>query len=291
MFRHCHNACHEAGCSGPRTVRRDRRAQRPGLTLLEMMLAIAILVMIAGALAGLSKAVQMTSDYGEGQGMTTQHARVALERIERTVSEAAANESFPGFLVVEEYVSSWRFPDTLVVWHPPAGVAAADPKGLPRFSELVIFCPNPQQPSQLLEITVPGDTRTAPAADNQAAWASEITAIKKSSTAQTVLVTDLLRTCYVADSTSSTSDLGRGAVRFESRLRPSADEWSQYRSGTLPWRQLSWVQGIYGSQTGLRQAWLRIEMQLAAGGTAAAAGLPQGIPFFGSAALYYEMHR
>lgn len=263
---------------------------RQGLTLLEMLLALAILVMIAGTLGGLATAVQMNSDYGEGQGTATQHARVVLERIERSVAEAVANESFPGFLVVAQYVGTWRFPDTLVVWRPPDGARPADPEGLPRFNEVVIYCPNPRQPGQLQEIRLPNDARVVPPVENEAAWAAEIAAIQQAQTGQIVALTDRLRTCSVSGASSATP---RGAVRFESRLLPSAAEWQQYRSGTLAWRKLSWVQGIYGAQTGLRQAWLRIELQLVPEGATGlgSAGQQQPVVFFGSAARYYEMHR
>ena len=56
---------------------------------------------------------------------------------------------------------------------------------------------------------------------------------------------------------------------------------------------MPWVQGVYGSQSGLRQAWLRFELQLMPSEISAdrdSSG-QQAIPFFGSAAVYYEMHR
>lgn len=262
-----------------------RSARRSGLTLLELLIAMSITVIIVGTLSGLVKAVHSTSEYGEGHGMATQHARVALERISRTIHEATANESFPGFIVVAESIAGWRFPDTLVVWHPEG--AAADPAGLPRFNELVIYAPHPSQPSQLLEITAPSDTRIVPPVNDLAQWSSELTVIKSSSSSQRVVLTDLVRTGVVYDSTSSQT---RGAVRFESRLRPSAAEWASYQSGARDWDELSWVQGIYGSQSGLRQAWLRTELQLIPGKTAASgAGGQLAIPFLGSAAVYYPM--
>ena len=112
-------------------------------------------------------------------------------------------------------------------------------------------------------------------------------AMKASNSTQRVVLTTLMRTGSVTDLATTS---WRGAVRFETRLRPSQSEWDSYQDGTLAWDELSWVQGIYGSQTGLRQVWLRTELQLTAGETAnAAAG--QYVPSFGSAALYYEMHK
>ena len=64
----------------------------------------------------------------------------------------------------------------------------------------------------------------------------------------------------------------------------------QHGQLSVTWMNLPWVQGIYGSQSGLRQVWVRMELQLAPGvdwseSNSAAAW---GVPFFGSAALYYN---
>lgn len=263
---------------------------RRGLTLVEMLLALAVLGMMAVAMAGLAKAVQMNNDYGEGHATVTQHARVALERIERNVSEAVASPSFPGVLVLDTYVGTWRFPDALVVWHPAQGTTAVDPKGLPRFNELVIYYPNPRQPNELLEVTLPQDTRVVPDVTkaNETTWLAVVASTSSSNSAQRVVLTDLLRTGQVSGSTNSGL---RGAVRFESRLRPSTEEWEQYKAGTLAWKDLAWAQGISGWKTGLRQLWVRIELQLTPPGSTGQGdsdGQP-AVTFFGSAARYHEM--
>ncbi|MEE9603314.1 MAG: hypothetical protein V3V75_08425, partial [Thermoguttaceae bacterium] len=102
------------------------------MTLLELVIAMSILVMVAGALGALSKTVQQGYEYNEGHGLATQHGRVTLERIRQTAAEAIANEKFPGMIVLADRVSVWRFPDTLVIWHPET--APVDPDGLPRFN-------------------------------------------------------------------------------------------------------------------------------------------------------------
>jgi prepilin-type N-terminal cleavage/methylation domain-containing protein len=276
--------------------RKRRLAERPvgtrpsrrrrGLTLLELLIAISIMVLVVAALGGLARAVQLGSAYGEGRGTATQHARVVIERITRSVQEATANELFPGFLVVAEEEGGYRFPDTLVVWRP--STAAADPDGLPRFNELVIFSPHPKAAGQLMEITVPGDTRQVPPVDQPAAWTAAIAAVKSSLQAESVPLTSLCRVCSPPAPSLSR---GRAAVRFESRLRPSAEDWNAYQAGTLPWDDLAWVQGLRGSRAGVRQAWLRMELQLMPGEQAVADDPvgQQAIPFFGSTALYYEL--
>lgn len=284
MFRHCNQRCLDCVPVGkPR-----RAARRRGLTLMELLIAISIMVMVIGTLGALAKGIQQSFEYTEGHAVATQHARVVLERISKTVREAAANEQFPGAIVLAEEVGSWRFPHTLVVWHPDGD--PAEPDGLPRFNELIIYCPRWSAPNRLVEITVPNDVRPVPPVEDKATWAAEIEAIKKSNSSQRVALTDLVRTCSVTES-SITS--WRGAVRFETRLRPSAAEWADYRADNLAWDELSWVQGIYGSKTGLRQTWLRMELQLMPGEQTVAGDSAgqRAIPFLGSAALYYEMHQ
>lgn len=258
------------------------------MTLAELLIAVSLMVIVVGTLAALAKGIQQGFEYTEGHGLATQHARVVLDRIASKVREATANEQFPGVIVVAESVGSWRFPDTLVVWHPDGD--PADPDGLPRYNELVIYCPNWSRPNQLVEITAPGDTRTVPPVTDRAQWATEIEAIKRSDSSRVVTLTGLMRTGLAPESATTS---WRGAVRFETRLRPSESEWDEYKAGNLDWAALAWVQGICGSQTGLRQVWLRTELQLMPGETAAAGQSAggQAVPFLGSAALYYEMHK
>jgi hypothetical protein len=258
-----------------------------GLSLLELLIAISITSMVVVTLAALAKSVQVGTEYSEGHGSATHHARVVVDRITRTAREAHASRLFPGFIVLAEDVLSWNFPDTLVVWHPAGD--PADPDGLPRFDELVVYCPHPKSPNRLIELTSPTDLRTVPPVADGAAWRSEIDAMKSSQASLRVELTDLVRTAVVGELIDTPL---RAAVRFQHRLRPSEEEWVRYRSGTLGWHDLPWVQGIYGSETGLRQAWLSMELQFvprtSVGGSP---GGSQSIPFFGSAALYYEMHR
>jgi len=240
-----------------------------------------IMVMVVGALGAITKAVQLSFEYNQGHGEATQHARVVLERICRTAREAIANETFPGLVVLAEEVGAWRFPDTLVVWHPDG--EPVSPEGMPRLDELVIYCPHPNAPGTLVEITT-GDTAELSA--DEATRASQIEAIKQSNASEVTTLTSLLRTGAVTDNGNAQL---RGAVRFETLLRPSEAEWND---PSIAWEDLPWVQGIYGLQTGLRQTWVRIEIQLMTGDApaAGAADRRQAIPFFGSAAVYYTMH-
>jgi prepilin-type N-terminal cleavage/methylation domain-containing protein len=258
---------------------------RHGLTLVELLIAISIISMAAVALGTLARATQISAAYVEGHASAAQHARVTSERIQRAVQTCTASETFPGAMLMAEDVGGIRFPDTLVVWKPDAGANAANPAGLPRFCELVVFCPNPSAPNELLEITSRSDPRTVPALTATSQWATELSALKLGYVSKKVVLTDLLRTA-----SASTGGVPRGCARFETRLRPSATELASYRAGTTPWDQLSWPQHWFGETTGMRQTWVRWELQLmpnSRSGGAAADVL--AIPFPGSAARYYDL--
>jgi hypothetical protein len=261
----------------------------------EMLMAMSIMAIIGGAVAVLSSAVQTSNGYSQGVTQVTQHGRVAAERIVRAVSTAAATEDHPGCVVIDTYVGTDRFPDTLVVWRPRG--APVNPQGPPLVRELVIYCVDPADPRQFVEITAPLDSRPAPFTDlNTSTGRAMIEGIKTSTSSTKVVLTGLLRVSrsatYLSGIPSDPSAL-RGCVRFQRRLLPSASQWASFRSGSIAWDGLDWPQGIYGSQTGLRQAWLTIELQLMPQATppgTASAG-EDALPWFGSAALFYELRK
>jgi hypothetical protein len=275
-----------ARASRPLFLQRARRPRSDGLTFLELIIAMAILAMVVGMLDTAAQAVHQGFACSEGQATATQHARVALDRIISTASQATANVNFPGLIVETDQVGAWTYPDTLVVWH-PAG-APADPTGLPRFNELVIYCPSSVNPNRLLEITLPGNTQVVPAATDQVSWRSVLQSIKQNPPSTSVVVTSLLRTCPM---TSGAADV-RAALRFQTRLLPSDADWSRYKAGTLAWKALPWAQGLFGSQSGLRQSWLQMELQVAPDDSTGDSTAPlQPATFFGSAALYYQLNQ
>ncbi len=256
------------------------------MTLLELTVASAIMLMIVTAMGGLARTSQQSFEYAEGFGTTTQHARVALDRIARNVGQATANRLFPGCLVVAETVNSYSYPDTLVVWRPNGTTAA--PSGLPCYNELIVYCPDPSDPSKFVEITAPSDTRTVPSVGDTAAWQTAMASMKTASTSKIVVLSDLLRTCLASASDASSL---RGAVRFDVRLRPSATDWNNYPGVTTNWSDLPWARGVHGTQEGLRQVWVRTELQLTPGSSwvASKAAASLAVPYLGSAALYYPL--
>jgi hypothetical protein len=276
------------GSRSPLAARRGRRSAivgrrlRRGLTLSELLIAGAIMTMLAGGMGTLVMTVHATNDFCRGQAVAAQHARVALDRIQRTVRTAEASEQFPGCLVVAETAGGWEFPDTLVVWSPTG--AAADPTGLPRVNELLLFTADPLVPSRLVELREPGNTSQVPAASDATAWASLVASLKASGSAVKTELSDRLRTGAV---TEGGSDL-RACLRFQILLAPSADYWAEYKANTRAWNALDWPLDCYSTQTGMRRVVCQTEMQIVPGEGDSS---QTAVPFFGSTALTYELNR
>lgn len=273
--------------------------RRAGLTLVEVLIASTVMAMTALALATLADAVRITDQHVTGQGTATQHARVVIDRIDRVAREAWASEQFPGVIVIADEVSGWRFPDTVVIWYPDPDLTDAsenliypdgipiNPEGSPLYRELVIFCPNPNDPAELLQITLPDDTTVVPT--DTATLAAEIDLIKADANATRVVLTDLIHVGTVTELGAHVAGRQRAAVRFEVEYRPSESEWTQFKAGNVAWSAIQWPQSIYGSESGLRQAWLRTELQLdSQSGDSAEV---YTVPFFGSAAVYYRVKK
>jgi len=267
--------------------------RRHGLSLLELLVAMSVMLLVVGMLAGLAEGVQSSFGRGEAFGTITQHARVVLDRITRTVNEAYGNDVFPAVLVVADYDGSVRFPETLVVWNPRRAVkgstAPANPSGLPLWNELIIYCPDrysDASPSRLMEIR-PTSTAQVPAATATAAWQTQIDTLREST--QGDLLTPLLRTAALRGGQT------RGAVRFERVLTPSDAQlsaWQDAGSTADGWGSLPWIYALYfkdaSPRSGLRQARVRIELQLVRSPTdKTIPEATQVVPFFGSAAAYY----
>jgi len=277
--------------STPKAKPRPPAGIRRGVTMIELMIGMGIMALLMLTLAAFAGGVYQSTEYSQGYGQATQHGRVVMDRINRTLRGATANEQFPGGIVVAETVSGWRFPDALVVWSPETD--PADPDGLPRVGELVVICLHPTRPNELIEITDRGNTTIAPAVSATSSWQATVENLKTSDSAKRVLLTDLVRVATVPEAGTENPQANRGCVRFEVQLSPPAAEWDDYLAGNLDWDQINWAQSVSSSQTGLRQTWLRYELQLVPGATPAAnptEAMPS-VPFLGSAALFYTMDR
>jgi hypothetical protein len=274
---------------GSVTIRKRRRALRSGLTFAELIVATTIMVIIASAVATLSMAVHSANTHCQGQTTAAQHARIALQRIQQAVEEAASSEQFPVCLVVAEQAGGQSLPDTLVVWCPQG--AAANPGGLPLVRELVVFAPDPVRPSTLLEIRSPADGAVAPPPADTAAWQTLVEQLKTSQSSEKVALTDRLRTTPVTGTwnDSLTAAQLRGVIRFRRLMAPTAQEWAQYRAGDLDWDELAWPLDSFRATSGTRTVACQTEMQLVTGAKEAAANT--ALPFFGSVSFSYELQR
>jgi len=258
------------------------------MTLIELMFSLTITAILVGTLGVMAQAVGQYSKYNEGETTALQQARVGLERLNRYVSEAYATETYPGVVVMDETISSVRYPDTVLIWRPPNGTPA-NAAGPPLIKELIIICPDPAAPYRLLEITAPTDSRTIQLNDasiNSSAGRTLVNSVKTANGSVRAVLTYQLRTA------SPASGSARGVVRLECELHPTTAEMSAFRAGTATWSSLSWPQDTFGSNFGVRQVWLRSELQLtslarASDGSVAADAMT--LPFFGSSALYYQL--
>jgi len=264
-----------------------RNRLRRGMTVIELLFAVMIMAMVAVALQAMVSSVQLANDYSQGYGTATQHARATLDRIQSAVHQAYGNGVYPGVWVTADTDGQWTYPNTLIVWQPSG--TPANPSGPPLVQELVIFCPDPNAPNDLVQLTVPGNTTSVPTT-NTASFTTLIDGLKTNSSANKVVLTNLLNVVTITDS-ASPGTTARPAVRFVVTLSPSAASWSAYLAGTTPWNGLVWPQGICSSAEGRRQVWVRYEIQLVPGvtwsGENSAAATPA--PFFGSACFNYPL--
>jgi prepilin-type N-terminal cleavage/methylation domain-containing protein len=256
-----------------------------GMTLVELLLASSIMALAVAAIASLGSAAQSAAAYGGAHGSVVEQGRMISGRIARTVEEATFNENFPGFIVISSTVDGGRYPDALAVWR--GGCDPNDSGGDPRLplkEELVIYTPHPIFVNTLVELTMPGNAASVPAISDTAAWQTLLLTAQLGASSKQIVLTRQLRVCTTNGEVLPVgyNQRRRGAVRFESRLRPSEAELD-----TLDWDEMAWPQSIHSAETGLRQAWLRFELQLMPEGTVGA----EAVPFFGSASLYYDMKR
>ena len=258
-----------------------------GMTLVELLVASSIMALAVAAIASLGSAAQSSAAYGNAHGSAVEQGRMITSRIARTVEEATVNDKFPGFIVISNTVDGERYPDALVVWHPDG--AAADPDGWPRKDELVIYTPHPIFVNTLVELTMPDNAATVPEISDTAAWQTLLLSAQLGASSKQTVLTRQLRVCTTNGAVIPVgyNPQRRGAVRFESRLRPSEKELASYTAAELDWEQMTWPQNIHSSETGLRQAWLSFEIQIMPEGVAGA----EAVPFFGSASLYYDIKR
>lgn len=308
-----------------RTPQHSQLAQRRGMTLVELLISMMVLGLMSVVLAGMSNAVNSAWEYTKGVGGTEQQASAVIDRIKYMVGQTgtyrvAGQPTRLGMAVVEREVSSTTVPDVLVLWTGgrDGGMAALGQQTrLPIASELLAYTWNEKSPSQLVEVAFPGDSTTVDFASSD--FAASVATLLASPTVERIPLCERLRIGAIGqtsssllvptssgglvpaldygqmlDSTASTitpqesaSAITIGNVRFAIAWAPTSTELASVAPQSAGWMQLSWPQGAVGSQTGMRQATLSLEVQIEPDGVAATNGEVSAIPFFGSASVRY----
>ncbi|MGQ9505180.1 MAG: PulJ/GspJ family protein [Thermogutta sp.] len=224
---------------------------RSGVTLVEMLVAIAISGLIIVGIATFVALAENSFAIGRRSAEAVQIARSCFLQIEKTLDQAWANEVFPGAIVVPQSVAGEALPETLVVWC-PTGKKPRDPNGLPYLDELVVFGVNDAQPNELRRYRFANSDLIAPPPSQVTAWQALIGTLKTQSPAESEVLTDRLRT-FVMNTRIC------GAIRFRIDLAPSESEWNDT---SLTWNRLSWPQNLFSANRGTRRVSVHIEIQL-----------------------------
>ena len=267
------------------TAARTHRRLRQGFTLAELLCAVAILTILAGAMGTLAYGVSNANDYCRGQNEAAQHARVVLERIRRNVIGCKASENFPGCLVASTTVGSYSFPDRLLIWKSDGVVAGATE--YPKYKDLIVYTYNPSRPVELLEITST-DTTALTSASNTA-LNSVVDAMLASNSSTKTVITDRLDVATTGNGTVArlsnllADSAARGMLRFRIIMSPTATQWGEYKASTRTWANIDWPLDQYGSDTGTRRVSCLTELQMLADDTSE----KPAVPFFGSATKVY----
>ena len=271
-------------------------------------MAVSVTSILSVILGGLALAVHAARDQARSVTEATSQATAAIDRIKWMVSSAGVYQlpdqpPVLGLAVVPHQVGTVMLPDVLVVWSGGrSGNLAAEgvQERLPRVSELVIYAPDSSDARRLLEITVPSDSSEIDFRDTN--FESRILSLIASRAADPVLICDRIRvseldrqgkilTANGANAGSLVSSAAKAAnVRFELTSTPDETALATAAPGTPEWYDLPWVQGIVSGDSGMRQATLRIELQIAHRPDASSARTDTAAvstPFFGSVGYRY----
>ncbi|MCE9528243.1 MAG: prepilin-type N-terminal cleavage/methylation domain-containing protein [Planctomycetales bacterium] len=260
---------------------------RRGFTLPELLCAIAILTVLAGAMGTLAYGVGNANDYCRGQNEAAQHARVVLERIRRNVVNCKASESFPGCMVASSTVGAYSYPDRLLIWKSNGVTAGATE--YPRLSDLIVYAYNPSRPIELLEITTTDTTLLA--SSSNSALNAVVDAMLSSNNSTKTIITDRLDIATTGGGSGvKVADLladaaSRGMVRFRIIMSPTDAQWTEYKGGFRTWPNIDWPLDQYGTNFGNRRVSCLTEIQMLADDK----GEFPAVPFFGSATKVYPL--
>lgn len=271
--------------------------RRSGLTLVELLMAATITSLLSIVLGGLVMAVQTAKTHTEGLEDATRQAQAACNRIRFMVSEAGVYQvdgepTTPGLAVVEHQWSVHDLPDVLVVWsggrNGGMGEAGVQHRR-PRVEELLVYAPHPDAPHRLVELAWPGDRSTIDFRDPD--FDRTIRSLVSSGEGEEVLLSERIRVSLLSGWVGATG-AEVGNVRFDLTWTPDDSELSSTAPGTEEWFDLPWIRGVVSPRSGMRQATIRIELQIEPrhGQPSRSETTPIAVPFFGSASYRY-VHR
>lgn len=271
-------------------VRTSRTAN--GLSLIELILALGITAMVTVALCGLTSAVQSAWTISRNYHEVCLQGRAVLDRIRWMVGQAGTYRIDGGRVrlgveVIARTTDGVVLPEILVVWSGGRSGGIQEKRQptlvLPRINELVIYVPDPGAANRLVEIQFPSNTSTIDFASS--GFQTQILSLIAGSTAdQRLMLADRLRVCRLSESGASI-----GCLRFELLQKPTEAQVTNTVVGSDQWHALPWSQGMGFSRGGMRQATVRIELQLETVNGASLVGVssPTAIPIPGSASVRY----
>jgi prepilin-type N-terminal cleavage/methylation domain-containing protein len=265
---------------------------RRGFTFVELLMSLTLMSILSVVLGGMILAAHDGWEHSNGLTEANQQARISQDRIAYMVSQAgqykpAGQPTTLGIAVVEQTYLLVKSPEILVIWSGGrmGGMAANGVlTRLPTVNELVIYTPDPSDPTHLVEVVDPNNVNSL---DFRAAnFSTSVKTILKSPSCQKTLLCDRVHTSNL--SMFSFSQTAVGNIRFEKLDSPTDTELSGIVAGTPAWFNLVWAQGIVSSSTGMRQSTIRMEFQveprpLPLNSSAAVSA----IPFFNSASNRY----
>lgn len=264
---------------------------RGAFTLVELLMSLVVMSLVTMVLGGLIMAVQTANEYSEGTSNATHQADATIQRLKFIVSQAGVYRigtapTVPGLAVVTMNWEGVPCPQVLVVWSGGQQGGMVDQgvqTRLPKINELVIYAIDPNNSHHFVEIFF--KNKTAEIDFQSSGFASKIRSLIHLSAAEKTILCDSIRS--VSDSGESATT---GAVKISLRWTPRDYQIDKKETATDEWLALNWVQGICGSDSGLRQGTIQIELQIQRsknrvdGPTASTTA----IPFFGSMSYRYE---
>ena len=263
---------------------RHTRATRHAFTLTQLLIGISITSMLTVVLGGLLAAVHTAQQHSQGLQSATLTSQAAAHRIRLMFEKTATYQlkSQPARLGVAVVYQTWlahRIPNYVVMWTGGLEGELAEQgthSRLPLVNELLIYGPDPENLSHLVEMRLPDVTKSI---DFSAAdFNRRMLSLIHSRGVEKIMICNQLQVAELSGGRFSA-----GNVRFELHASPSVSDLETAIADPLKWKALAWSQGIVG----LRQISLDTELLIDARSTRTGSAATDAIPFFDSAIRCY----